>query len=154
MQETQRPLVIPLVGLSGSGRDELADWLAPRLEAACVDADERQVEPWETVAEVRSHVEQGLTTIVCGKSFARPGELEALCAAVLDAGGICVPFYLDCPAELAKSRLAQGGRKGGGCDVDDEAASFAQGFSPLLGVRLDATRSVEENGEQLLRLFY
>ena len=169
-------VVIALMGLPGSGKSRLARCLCQRMSLRLVNRDdirqarfpgggfsdeEKQAANDSVLRAVTANCRLGASSIVDGWAFSRRSDLETLRRCVQQAGGRLLPLLLDCPVELAKSRVAADAAAAAHPARDRDAAlvgAVASRFEapPEDAVRLDAGEAhdvVCRIAEQAIRNF-
>lgn len=115
-----RPRVLLIAGIPGAGKSTLAEKAGELLSAPVISKDwicrymfpkysgaEQQY--WAavdaTISAVSVHVRSGTSCIFDGMSFRQPGLLEYVATRVATAGGEAKALHLECPANIAASRI-------------------------------------------------
>lgn len=152
-------MVVALSGLPGSGKSTLAAHLVLRFGLAEINRDrlryELHPEPVFTDAEkqaanaavsdrLRRHCAAGEGVLVDGMTLSRTSEREALRSIAAEYGFRFLLLWLDCPVELAVTRVERQphpARDRDAARVREVAARFEP---PQDAVRLDATLPAQE----------
>jgi predicted kinase len=158
------PLVVAVMGLPGAGKTTVARAIERQLglRRVCRDAIRRAMFPRcdfsfvETRATFRSvmlaveiNCLLGESTVIDGMSFARRHDFEQIATLAAAHGFDALPLLIDCPAPLARDRIARasaaarlGGEAREAAVVDAVLATFET--PPLAAVRIDGARPLAQ----------
>jgi len=150
--------VLLLTGLPGSGKSTLARFLATHFALEIIDRDriradlfpecsfsaaEKQAANAAVFAALRTQCLAGRSSLLDGMTFSRESERETVRNIAVEHGFSSLILWLDCPVELAISRVQAGGHPAKDRDaglVREVAARFE---TPEDAVRIDACMPVQ-----------
>ncbi len=162
--DTQRAIVVALIGLPGAGKSTVAAALERELglRRVCRDAirearfprcDYSFVEKRAAFRTVLLAVEIncliGEPTVIDGMTFSRRADFDELHARAERHGYDVLPLFIDCPPALARERIARDlvERVHPAADREPELVDrVARRFDPppAAAIRIDASRPIDE----------
>ena len=162
--ESQRPVVVALIGLPGAGKSTVAAALERELglRRVCRDAIRQAMFPrcdysfvekraaFRTVLlAVEINCLLGEPTVIDGMTFSRRGDFDELHARAERHGYDVLPLFIDCPSALARERLARDllERAHPAADREPDLVDrVARRFDPppAAAIRIDAARPMDE----------
>jgi len=162
--DTQRPVVVALIGLPGAGKSMVAAALERELglRRVCRDAIRQAMFPrceysfvekraaFRTVLlAVEINCLIGEPTVIDGMTFSRRADFDELHARAERHGYDVLPLFIDCPSALARERIARDlvERVHPAADREPELVDrVARRFDPppAAAIRIDASRSMDE----------
>lgn len=152
-------LVLLLTGLPGSGKSTLARFLAARFALEVIDRDriradlfpessfnaaEKQAANAAVFAALRTQCLAGRSSLLDGMTFSRESEREIVRNIAVHHDFSCLSFWLDCPVEIAVTRVSAQTHAAKDRDANLVREVAARFEPPEAAVRIDASMPMQE----------